>query len=139
VPGPDDTRHDPSRPAEVQVRLQASASQLSIVRAVVSDIAMRADYDLDAIADLKLAVDEACGALVAGAPRGADLWCQFVIEDGQINVGAWAPTTDATLMHRNTFGWHVLTALTDNVRSWVSDDGTAHIDLVKRRAKAADA
>jgi serine/threonine-protein kinase RsbW len=136
VPGLDHTRLD--APAEIEVRIPASASQLSIVRAVVSDIAMRADYDLDAIADLKLAVDEACGALVAAAEPASDLLCRFVIRAAEITVCASAPTTDATLLRQNTFGWHVLNALADEVRSWVSDE-VAHIELVKRRAKAADA
>ncbi|HWE91813.1 MAG TPA: ATP-binding protein [Pseudonocardiaceae bacterium] len=136
MPGLDHTRLD--APAEIEVRIPASASQLSIVRAVVSDIAMRADYDLDAIADLKLAVDEACGALVAAAEPASDLLCRFVIRAAEITVCASAPTTDATLLRQNTFGWHVLNALADEVRSWVSDE-VAHIELVKRRAKAADA
>ena len=41
------------------------ATQLPAVRAMAGDLAMRMDYDLDAVEDLRLAVDEACATLSA--------------------------------------------------------------------------
>jgi serine/threonine-protein kinase RsbW len=49
--------------SSVEVRTSASASLIPTIRAVASDLAARADFDLDAISDLRMAVDE------AGAPE----------------------------------------------------------------------
>ncbi|WP_237710434.1 ATP-binding protein [Saccharopolyspora spinosa] len=61
----------------VEVRIAAEAAQLAVMRAVVGDLAMRADYDVDSIADLRLAVDEACSSLVRLAAPEATLVCRF--------------------------------------------------------------
>jgi serine/threonine-protein kinase RsbW len=42
----------------VEVRTTASAALIPTIRAVASDLAARADFDLDAISDLRMAVDE---------------------------------------------------------------------------------
>ena len=41
----------------VEVRTTASAALIPTIRAVASDLAARADFDLDAISDLRMAVD----------------------------------------------------------------------------------
>ena len=48
--------------------------QLPAVRAMAGDLAMRMDFDLDAVEDLRLAVDEACATLasIALGRRAAD-------------------------------------------------------------------
>ncbi|PZS33659.1 MAG: hypothetical protein DLM61_04825, partial [Pseudonocardiales bacterium] len=51
-------------PAVVELRLPARAALIPTVRTVASDLAGRADLDLDAIDDLRMAVDEACTTLV---------------------------------------------------------------------------
>ena len=51
----------------VEVRTSATAALIPTIRAVVSDLAARADFDLDAISDLRMAVDEACATLVDAA------------------------------------------------------------------------
>ena len=70
----------------VELRMAANPTQLSIVRAVAADIAMRQDFDLDAIEDLKLAVDEACSTLITLAAPDAVLSCTFV-DRGQRHSG----------------------------------------------------
>ena len=51
----------------VEVRTSATAALIPTIRAVASDLAARADFDLDAISDLRMAVDEACATLVDAA------------------------------------------------------------------------
>jgi len=48
----------------VEIRISARPALIPTVRAVASDLAGRADFDLDAISDLRMAVDEACTTLV---------------------------------------------------------------------------
>src|SRR6187399_2876666 len=73
--------HVPSEPgpADIELRLAADLVNLPIVRSVVATIATRADFDLDAIADLRLAVDEACSTLITRAVPGTVMSCRFTM------------------------------------------------------------
>lgn len=131
-------------PQGVELRMAASPTQLSIVRAVAADIAMRQDFDLDSIEDLKLAVDEACSTLIALAAPEAVLSARFVVADGVVRVTTQVDSTRSTPPQRDSFGWRVLTALVDSVTTWVAPragDGeyVVHIDLVKRSVGMVDA
>ncbi|WP_252194324.1 hypothetical protein [Rhodococcus sp. GOMB7] len=44
----------------VELRIQATLDQLSILRALAATVAIQENFDLDAIADIKLAMDEIC-------------------------------------------------------------------------------
>lgn len=129
----------------VELRMAADPTQLSIVRAVAADIAMRQDFDLDSIEDLKLAVDETCSTLITMAAPEAVLSCHFVVsDDAAVQVAAHVESAKSAPPDRESFGWRVLTALVDSVSTWVeppaNGDGThvIHIDLVKRSAGMVD-
>lgn len=141
---------DPSRPEDersagapatstVEVRVAAQAAQLAVMRAVVGDLAMRADFDVDSIADLRLAVDEACSSLVRVAAPEASLLCRFESGDDHIGVRAEVRSADGSAPRKDTFSWRVLTALTDTVHTSVEPSEAAggthvvRIDLAKGR------
>ena len=134
------TSEKPLPGADVEVRIAAAPAHLSVVRAVAADLAMRADFTLDAISDLKMAVDEACSELISRAVPDGDLICRFSVEPEQIHFSAEAATTSVTPPSRESFGWRVLTALTDAVNTWVvpSPDGghVLRFDLLKKRSGA---
>ena len=121
----------------VEVRVDADPAQLSVLRAVVGDLAMRADFDVDAIADLRLAVDEACSALIRLASPGSTLVCRFQPDPLGLSVTAEVTSEDATGPRTDTFSWRVLTALTDAVSTAVDSapDGQhlVRLDLSKQR------
>jgi len=123
--------------ADVEMRIVALPWHLSAVRAVAADLAMRADFDLDAISDLRMAVDEACSALISRAVEGEVLVCRFDVRPEQIHFSAQVPTTSTAAPSRESFGWRVLTALADSVNTWVTTGESAHhvlrVDLVKKR------
>lgn len=100
----------------VEVRTSASAALIPTIRAVASDLAARADFDLDAIADLRMAVDEVCATLVDVAAPSATLRCTFLVHHERIEVHAevQADRSDAVLS-TDTFGWRVLQTLADKV------------------------
>jgi serine/threonine-protein kinase RsbW len=126
---------------DVEVRITAAPSHLSVVRAVAVDIAMRQDFDLDEISDFKLAVDEACSTLVALAVPEAVLSCRFHARDGEVQVHTTVLSAQATGARQDTFGWKVLTTLTDSASSRVeqaaADPGgyLVHIELVKKSGR----
>lgn len=126
----------------VELRMAADPTQLSIVRAVAADIAMRQDFDLDSIEDLKLAVDETCSTLITLADDDAVLSCHFAVDgSGAVRVSARVSTKSASGPDKGSFGWRVLTALVDSVETRVEEtEGfVVHIDLVKSSAGAVDA
>ena len=124
---------------DIELRLGADLVHLPIVRSVVATIATRADFDLDAIADLRLAVDEACSSLITRAIPGTTMRCRFTVSDDELRfVGTVRSDTDSTPSTKS-FGWRVLTTLTDAVDTRVSsEDGQpghrVDIELTKRRA-----
>ena len=122
--------------------MAADPTQLSIVRAVAADIAMRQDFDLDSIEDLKLAVDETCSTLITLAAQDAVLSCHFAVDDrGAVHVAAKISAKSAAGPDEASFGWRVLTALVDSVQTRVeeSEGFLVHINLVKSTAGAVDA
>ncbi|MHC9291483.1 hypothetical protein ACRCUN_03405 [Mycobacterium sp. LTG2003] len=120
----------------LELRVPARMDRLSTVRTVLAALATFHDLDLDAVADLRLAVDEACAVLIdAAAPRSV---LTVVVE----------PHADALVIHASTtredaddpalggFSRHVLTALTDDVRTF-DDDRIFGISLTTRRKWAS--
>ena len=102
-------------PATVEIRTAARAALIPTVRAVASDLAARADFDLDAISDLRMAVDEACATLVGLATPDSALRCTFDVHGERIDVSARVHTPDGAELPTDSFGWRVLQTLADRV------------------------
>jgi serine/threonine-protein kinase RsbW len=115
----------------VEIRTPASAALIPTIRAVASDLAARADFDLDAIADLRMAVDEACATLVDVAAPAATLRCVFLVHHERIEVNAevQADRADAVIS-TETFGWRVLQTLADKVSVQHSPDPSGNGPIV---------
>lgn len=108
----------------VEVICPATAAQLPVLRAIATSIALRADADLDLVADLRLAVDEACTALVRAAGPGEPLHCRFIQHPDAVEVvvAVWAPQPASV---DDELGVLLLTSLTDRIATdtQVVDDG----------------
>src|SRR6476619_1967565 len=78
----------PGELSVVEVRTSATAALIPTIRAVASDLAARADFDLDAISDLRMAVDEACATLVDVAAPETMLQCTFRVHAEHIEAHA---------------------------------------------------
>ncbi|MGH3943383.1 MAG: ATP-binding protein [Pseudonocardiaceae bacterium] len=145
VVGPGGPNGDPGGDAEhrtqrnVVVQVGANPEDLPTLRAVAADLATRADFDLDTVADLRLAVDEAASELVAVAAPGAALTCVFSLDSAQLEVTSSVPVRPGATLQRNSFGWRVLTTLVDEVRVLEEPDAeqpTLGISLCKQRSGA---
>jgi serine/threonine-protein kinase RsbW len=106
---------DGRRAERLELRVPTTPTQLPAVRAMAGDLAMRMDYDLDAVEDLRLAVDEACATLVLVAAADARLTVVFETTRAGLHIDAWVPTAEGTDVPRDGFGWAVLQTLVDNV------------------------
>lgn len=78
----------PLRPDEIELRTLATPERAPGLRALAADMAMRHDYDLDAIDDLRLIVDEICAILLANATVADTLTVRLLIATGRIEIGA---------------------------------------------------
>lgn len=123
-------------PDDVEVRLVVGGAQLSIVGAMAVDIALRNDFDLDTVSDLRLAVAEACAAVLCLAYPEAILTCRFRDLPHAIEVTAMAathdrhpPTTDSPILR-------LLRMLADSAQCWVThaeDKRLFHLRITKYR------
>jgi serine/threonine-protein kinase RsbW len=106
----------PGAPRDVEVRVLAQPEALVTVRTVAGDLAARAEFPLDTVDDLRLAVDEACTCLAGLARPDTKLTVTFTVDDDRITTTASVSTTGPTTLPRDTFAWRVLTVLADDVR-----------------------
>jgi serine/threonine-protein kinase RsbW len=103
------------RTERLELRVPTSRTQLPAVRAMTGDLAMRMDFDLDAVEDLRLAVDEASATLSSVALRDTPLVTVFETGPAGLTIHAWVATTEGTDVPRDGFGWAVIAALVDSV------------------------
>src|SRR6478609_2239393 len=88
---------------EVELRLPADSAYLSVLRTATAGLAARLDFTLDEIEDLRIAVDEACAMLLSQAVPGADLECEFSLQDASMRVSVSVLTLDGQEPSRDTF------------------------------------
>ena len=103
------------RAERLELRVPTSPTQLPAVRAMTGDLAMRMDFDLDAVEDLRLAVDEACAILASVALGDSPLTVVFEATRESLRIDSWVPTDDGVDVPRDGFGWVVLATLVDSV------------------------
>ncbi|AOS63023.1 ATP-binding protein [Actinoalloteichus hymeniacidonis] len=127
------------RDEDVFLRVAATEQRVALVRGLAGDIAARAEFDMDRIEDLRLAVEEACAVLIEQSVPGAVLDCRFRIAPDRIGLRLRSATDNAAGPDRDTFGWHVLETLSDSVRLMVdpptveSAASTLELELGVRR------
>ena len=131
--GQDDAANSgPLRPHEVEIRMVAGSARASTVRAVAADVAMRADYDLDSVSDLRLAVDEACTTVLTNAEPDGMLVCRLLIAPDRVEITASVQTTTFQPPPKDTLGWHMLQVLADEVRYWTTEDAAGQLTMHMR-------
>lgn len=99
----------------VELRVRADPGQLPVLRAVAAAIALQHDFDLDTVADVKLALDEAATRLIMSAVDGTDVTCRFQAIAPTLRISVSATTRPSPTTSARTFGWHVLNSLADSV------------------------
>jgi len=111
----------PGQPAlAIELQTPASTVMIPVIRAVAADLAARADFDVDSIDDLRMAVDDACAMLVGIAARGARLSCRFTVRPKmikRIEVVVDVDVEDGAKLPTGSFGWRVLECLAEAVNA----------------------
>jgi serine/threonine-protein kinase RsbW len=100
----------------IELHTVATPVVIPTIRTVAADLAARADFDLDSIDDLRMAVDDVCALLVRIATLNAMLSCKFTVRAEQIELAAEVDADDsADPLPTRSFGWRVLESLADEV------------------------
>lgn len=107
--------------ARIDVTIPAAAGQLALLRSIASSLAVSLDFDIDTVADLRLAVDELGAGLVTLARPGAVLTCTLRTDGTTVTVTADTEVTDGGTIDKQSFGWMVLTTLADHVTNEFDD------------------
>ena len=124
----------------VEINVAARLENLAMLRTLVGAIGTFADLDFDAVADLRLAVDEVCTRLIRSATPGATLTLVVDPRDDELAVAASASCDTHDVVAPGSFSWHVLTSLADDVHTFHdgrepdTTGGVFGISLTARRA-----
>ena len=125
----------------VEVRVSAQLENLAVVRTVVAAIGTFEDLDFDAVSDLRLAVDEACTRLIRSAMPDSTLVLVVHPRDTEVVVEASTTCKSQDILTPGSFSWHVLSSLTDEVKTFQDGRGVEEgrlfgISMTTRRASS---
>ncbi|MFC0626848.1 ATP-binding protein [Kribbella deserti] len=102
--------------AEVRLTIPADGAYVAVPRSVVGNLAARNNFTVDAIDDLRIAIDEACSLLLPQATDGV-LECVFAIQPPLMTVTTSATVPNGWKPDTGSFGWTVLAALVETVEA----------------------
>ncbi|WP_110208740.1 anti-sigma factor [Nocardioides daejeonensis] len=106
---------------DAELSLPAEAAFVSVLRATAVSLAARLDFTVDDLEDLRMAISEAAGLVLAQATPGGTLATAFAFGEGRLTVRVSGPVTDPAPVERDDFAWQVLSALTVDAASDVED------------------
>ena len=107
----------------VELRVAAKLENLAVLRTLVAAVATFEDLDFDAVADLRLAVDEACTRLIRSAMPDSTLLLVIDPRDAALVIHTSTRCTSPDVLSPGSFSWHVLSSLTDEVRIFQNEQG----------------
>ena len=105
-------------PRAVEVKVSARLENLAVVRTLIAAVGTFEDLNLDAVADLRLAVDEACTRLIRSSTPDATLVLVIDPKDSEVVIDVSTTSEAEDILTPGSFSWHVLTSLTDDVRTF---------------------
>lgn len=108
--------------------MPAEASHVALVRTATAAICAGADFTLDCLDDLQLAVDEACAVALGDALPGSRLDVCWQVDGRDVRIDVRCPSRSGAPIATTTFAWTVLTALVERVETAV-EDGRLRISL----------
>src|SRR6185437_11190776 len=124
----------------VELRVAAKLENLAVLRALVAAVGTFEDLDFDAVADLRLAVDEACTRLIRSAVPDSTLLVVVDPRNDAVVIHASATCKSQDVLAPGSFSWHVLSSLTDDVRTFQDGQGPEErvfgISMTTRRASS---
>jgi serine/threonine-protein kinase RsbW len=102
----------------VEFRVPALLESLAVIRTLVSALGTLEDLDLDAVADLRLALDEACTRLIRSAAENSTLVVNVEPRECDLKISVSTTCVGDDILRPGTFSWHVISSLTDDVQTF---------------------
>ena len=122
--------------ALIELAVPADPDYVRLIKSAAAHIAAHADFTLEAIDDLRLAVDEAFAVLIAHQPETGRVAVTFHIHDDSLQIEMTGPAGSPE-PDRNSFAWTVLTALVHEVKAQTSSDGLVTLLLTAKVVASA--
>ncbi len=120
----------------IDLAVPATPEYVGLIRSAAAHIAAHADLTIDAIDDLRLAVDEAFAVLIAHKPDSGVVTIKFQIHSERLDIEltgpAGSPPPDKT-----SFAWTVLSALVHEVSADTSPAGLVTLLLTAKVVASA--
>ena len=120
----------------IDLAVPATPEYVGLIRSAAAHIAAHADLTIDAIDDLRLAVDEAFAVLIAHKPDSGVVTIKFKIHSERLDIEltgpAGSPPPDKT-----SFAWTVLCALVHEVSADTSPAGLVTLLLTAKVVASA--
>ncbi|OHT82699.1 ATP-binding protein [Mycobacteroides saopaulense] len=98
--------------------MAARLDNLAMIRTVVAAATTFDDVDMDTVADLKLATDEACTRLIKAAVSDATLSVRLDFQPDRLGIVAYTHCVPGDVFPLDSFSWHVLNSLVDHVETF---------------------
>lgn len=124
-------------PGDIKVSLPAQPEYLHILRSVVASAAATMDFTIDAIDDLRLVVDEACGQVLELSPDSKQLTLTIATRGDtlELTVSTDGSPARAPESVQDSMAWTILSALSDSVS--IEDGGLPAVRLTKSNRRAS--
>jgi serine/threonine-protein kinase RsbW len=104
----------------VDLHTVAKGVVLPTIGTVAADLAARADFDLEAVDELRMAVDGTCALLVGIAAADAGSRCRFIAGPERVELAAEIDIDNVDdPLPIGSIGWRVLNCLADEVNALV--------------------
>jgi serine/threonine-protein kinase RsbW len=117
--------------AIIELVVPANPDYVGLIRSAAAHIAAHADFTIDAIDDLRLAVDEAFAVLIAHQPDTGRVAVTFHIHADSLSIEMTGPAGSPE-PDRNSFAWTVLAALVHEVQTQKSVEGLVTLLLTAK-------
>lgn len=101
--------------AAIGIRIPAELGQLTMLRALAETVALIADFALDEVTDIRVALDEVVTALIVAAVPETTIGCDFDFDHERMRVRVSAVAVDADALDETGFAWHVLETITETI------------------------
>ncbi|BDT86632.1 anti-sigma factor [Nocardia cyriacigeorgica] len=111
----DVTRITADTTTTVGVRVPADLDQLLMLRALAETVSLIADFALDEVTDIRLALDEVATSLILDAVPDTELTCDFSYGDNRMTVAVSSVAATESVGDRHSFGWHIVRTLTESI------------------------
>ncbi|MEU6585846.1 anti-sigma factor [Nocardia sp. NPDC046763] len=100
---------------QVALRIPADAGHLAMLRALAETITLAADFTIDVVTDVRVALDEVATTLIAAAVPDASIECEFRFDEQRVRVRVGTVTGSDAALIEHSFGWHFVETLTDSI------------------------